>query len=73
MSFDDMWLIVNKNKAQQNVAASTKKDMLKQMKSVRNIPTSQSATNNAGVATSQNDNVFDALLNSDGNIEELLG
>ena len=73
MSFDDMWLIVNKNKAQQNVAASTKKDMLNQMKNVRNIPTSQSATNNAGVATSQNDNVFDALLNSDGNIEDLLG
>lgn len=47
--------------------------MLNQMKSVRNIPTSQSATNNAGVATSQNDNVFDALLNSDGNIEDLLG
>ena len=73
MSFDDMWLIVNKNRAQENVAASTKKDMLNQMKSVRNIPTSQSATNNAGVATSQNDNVFDALLNSDGNIEDLLG
>ena len=73
MSFDDMWLIVNKNKAQQNVADSTKKDMLNQMKSVRDIPTSQSATNNAGVATSQNDNVFDALLNTDGNIEELLG
>ena len=73
MSFDDMWLIVNKNKAQQNVANSTKKDMLNQMKSVRDIPTSRSATNSAGVATSQNDNVFDALLNSDGNIEELLG
>ena len=73
MSFDDMWLIVNKNKAQQNVADSTKKDMLNQMKSVRDIPASQSATNNAGVATSQNDNVFDALLNSDGNIEDLLG
>jgi hypothetical protein len=73
MSFDDMWLIVNKDKAVQNVAASTKKDMLNQMKGVRDIPTSQSATNNAGKANSQNDNVFDALLNSDGNIEDLLG
>ena len=73
MTFDDMWLIVNKDKAAQNVANSTKKDMLNQMKNVRDIPTSQSASNNAGKPNSQNDNVFDALLNSDGNIEELLG
>ena len=73
MSFEDMWLVVNKNKAAANIADSTKKDMLNQMKGVRDIPTSQSASNNAGKANSQNDNVFDALLNSDGNIEELLG
>ena len=73
MSFDDMYLIVNKGKAAQNVANSTKSDMLNQMKNVRNIPTSQGASNNAGRPNNQNDNVFDALLNSDGNIEELLG
>tara|TARA_Y100001963_G_scaffold102945_1_gene141703 strand:- start:963 stop:1853 length:891 start_codon:yes stop_codon:yes gene_type:complete len=73
MSFDDMWLVVNKNRAAQNVANSTKKEMLNQMKGVRNIPTSQSASNNAGKPSSPNDNVFDALLNSDGNIEDLLG
>ena len=73
MTFDDMWLIVNKDKAATNVANSTKKDMLNQMKNVRNIPTSQGASNNAGEPASQNDSVFDALLNSDGNIEELLG
>ena len=73
MTFDDMWLIVNKGQAAQNVANSTKTDMLKQMKNVRDIPTSQSASNNAGKPVSQDDGVFDALLNSDGNIEELLG
>ena len=73
MTFDDMYLVMNKNKVNQNVANATKKDMLNQMKNVRDIPTSQSATNNAGKANSQNDNVFDALLNSDGNIEDLLG
>ena len=56
-----------------NVANATKKDMLTQMKNVRDIPTSQGASNNAGKPNSQNDDVFDALLNSDGNIEELLG
>ncbi len=73
MSFDDMWLIVNKNQAAQNVANSTKQDMLNQMKGVRNIPTSQGASNNAGAPVSGTDAAFDALLNSDGNIEELLG
>ena len=73
MTFDDMYLLVNKDKAAQNVANNTKKDMLNQMKNVRDIPTSQSASNNAGKSNNQNDNVFDALLNSDGNIEELLG
>ena len=73
MTFDDMWLIMNKNKAAQNIAKSTKNDMLNQMKGVRDIPTSQSASNNAGKANSQQDDVFDALLASDGNIEELLG
>jgi len=73
MTFDDMWLIVNKDKAAQNVANSTKNDMLNQMKNVRDIPTSQSASNNAGKSNNQTDGVFDALLNSDGNIEELLG
>ena len=73
MSFDDMWLIVNKDKAVQNVANSTKKDMLNQMKNVRNIPTSQSASNNAGQVNNPTNSVFDALLDSDGNIEKLLG
>ena len=73
MSFDDMYLIVNKGKAAANVANSTKKDMLNQMQNVRNIPTSQGAANNAGRPNSQTDDVFDALSNSDGNIEELLG
>lgn len=73
MTFDDMYLIINKGKVNQNVANATKNEMLTQMKNVRNIPTSQSASNNAGNPVSHNDNVFDALLNSDGNIEELLG
>tara|TARA_R100001163_G_C5063978_1_gene201421 strand:- start:1592 stop:2494 length:903 start_codon:yes stop_codon:yes gene_type:complete len=73
MSFDDMWLLVNKDKAVQNVANSTKKDMLNQMKNVRNMPTSQSASNNAGKPSNVTNDIFDALLDSDGNIEKLLG
>jgi len=73
MTFDDMYAVMNQGKVSQNVANATKTDMLNQMKNVRNIPTSQGASNNAGKPNSQTDNVFDALLKSDGNIEELLG
>ena len=74
MNFDDMWLIINKGQAAQNVANSTKQDMLNQMKNVRDIPTSQGASNNAGeVSKNPSDEIFDTLLNSDGNIEEVLG
>ena len=73
ITFDDMYAMVNQNKVNTNVANATKKDMLNQMKNVRDIPTSVGNANNAGKPNNQNDNVFDALLNSDGNIEELLG
>jgi len=73
ITFDDMYMMINQGKVNQNVANATKNDMLNQMKNVRDIPTSVSNANNAGKSNNQNDNVFDALLNSDGNIEELLG
>ena len=73
MSFDDMYAIMNQGAVSQNVANSTKEDMLNQMKNVRDIPKSQGSANNAGSTNNPTNNVFDALLNSDGNIEELLG
>ena len=73
ITFEDMFTMMNQDKVNTNVANSTKSDMLNQMKNVREIPTSVSSANNAGKPNNQNDNVFDALLNSDGNIEELLG
>ena len=68
-----MYMLVNRGKVNQNVANATKKDMLNQMKNVRDIPVSQGSSNNAGVANNPNDDVFDTLLNSDGNIDELFG
>tara|TARA_R110000824_G_scaffold110418_3_gene258430 strand:+ start:5149 stop:6048 length:900 start_codon:yes stop_codon:yes gene_type:complete len=73
LSFDDMYMLVNKGKVNQNVANATKNDMLNQMKNVRDIPVSQSSSNNAGVPNDANDSIFDTLLNSDGNLDELFG
>ena len=71
LTFDDMYHLINRNKVNANVANSTKEDMLKQMKGVRDIPTSQSNTNNAGTTASTNDSLFDALLGVDGNLDNL--
>ena len=73
ITLDDIYHLLNKDKVNQNVANNTKDDMLKQMKNVRNIPTSASGTNSAQVQSSPDDNVFDQIVGSDGDIDNLFG
>jgi len=66
MTLDDLHLLVNKDQAHANTATATKKDMLTQMKNVRNIPTSASGANSAKADDkSFEDNVFDAIQGTD--------
>ena len=73
ITLDDVYHLLNKDKVSQNVANNTKDDMLKQMKNVRNIPTSASGTNSAQVQSSPDDSVFDKIVGSDGDIDNLFG
>jgi len=73
LSFDDMYYLLNKDSVNSNVANSTKEQMLNQMKNVRNIPTSQSNSNNAGKTSNQSDDLFDALKGVDGNLDNMFG
>ena len=73
MTFDDMYLIMNRGAVNQNVANATKNDMLNQMKNVRDIPTSQSAANSKAQSTNPNDGIFDALKNIDGGLDDMFG
>ena len=74
LTLEDVYYIVNKDRSNQNVANNAKKDMLHQMKTVRNMPTSASDSNNQGSSqASPSDNVFDAIVGSDGGIDELFG
>ena len=67
MTLDDAFYLVNRDKVQQNVANASKEDTLRQMKNVRNIPTTQAGSNNAGkVAKSQGDQILDVLQSIDG-------
>tara|TARA_B100000519_G_C14162366_1_gene399934 strand:- start:179 stop:1063 length:885 start_codon:yes stop_codon:yes gene_type:complete len=74
LSFDDMYTLMNKQDVNKNVANATKEDMLAQMKNVREIPTSQSGSNNAGdKKASPDDGIFDALMDVDGNLDNMFG
>ncbi len=74
LSFNDMYYLANRENTAANVASATKQDMLSQMRNVRNIPTSQSGTNNAGdKQANPNDSLFDALLDVDGNLDNMFG
>jgi|10_taG_2_1085330.scaffolds.fasta_scaffold03834_5 hypothetical protein len=73
LTYDDVYYLLNKDKANQNVANATKQDMLNQMKAVRNVPTSASDSNNQGAAMpSVEDNIFDTIA-STGGVDDLFG
>jgi len=73
LTLDDVYYLVNKDKTEKNVANSTRKDMLNQMKNVRNMPVSQSNTNSQTPPSNPDDKVFDALVGSDSDLDNLFG
>ena len=73
MTLDDVNYLINRNQNNENVANSTKKDMLNQMKNVRNMPTSASGANSQGTERTADDEVFDTLKNLDGGVDNLFG
>ena len=73
MTLDDVHYLMNRDQAQTNVANSTKADMMKQMKNVRNIPTTASGVNSPRAERSTDDQIFDDLVDNGSGIEELFG
>ena len=73
LSLDDIYYILNRDKAAQNVANSTKKDMLTQMKNVRDIPTSASDSNNQDPGVKPDDKLFEGILGLDNDVDNLFG
>ena len=49
------------------------KDMLNQMKNVRDIPVSQSGANSQPESANQTDGVFDVLKGIDGGLDDMFG
>ena len=72
-SLDDIYLLVNRDKAAKNTADATKKDMLGQMKAVRDIPTSTGDSNSHPAINNPDDVIFSALAGLDGDVDDLFG
>lgn len=73
LTLDDINYLKNKQKVASNVADATKKDMLGQMKNVRNMPSTVSGANSHAQEKSSENSVFDALLGTDGELDNLFG
>jgi len=73
MTLNDIHYLINRDQANTKIADNVKKDMLSQMKNVREIPTSSAGTNSAKVEQKYEDEVFDALKGADGDLENLFG
>jgi hypothetical protein len=73
MTLDDVNYLLNRDANNTNVANSTKKDMLNQMKNVRNMPASASGANSQDPGRSESDDVFDAIKGLDDGVDNLFG
>jgi hypothetical protein len=72
LTLEDIHYLLNKQQTAANTANSTKQDMLTQMKTVRNIPTSASGANSQGSKEERPDDmVFNTLRDLDGNLDNL--
>ena len=71
LSLDDIHYLLNKDKTKTNIANSTKADMLKQMKTARDIPTTAGGTNSQGKTNTHYDDVFDAIVGTDSIVDNL--
>jgi hypothetical protein len=66
ITYDDINLILNKDRVQQNVANSTKKQMAEQMKNARTVPQTASAVNSAETGeVAVEDQIFNAMKGLD--------
>ena len=73
MTLDDIYYLMNKEKAATNVANSTKKDMLNQMKNVRDLPTGASDANSQDPGVKPDDKIFEGILSLDNDVDNLFG
>ena len=71
MSLDDVYFLLNKDKAASNVARRTRSDMMAQAKNVRTMPATTANVNSPQADVSQDDQVFNALVDRGNGVDDL--
>ena len=66
INYDDIYMILNKDKVKGNIAKNTKKGMAEQMKNVRSVPQTASGTGSADVSDiTDEDRIFNTIKDMD--------
>ena len=73
LTLEDVDYLLNRDQANANVVQHTKTDMLNQMKNVRNIPATASGANSRAQDIDPNNAVFDTIMGTDGDLDNLFG
>lgn len=73
LTLEDIHLLLNRDTMTGKVADNARGEMLEQMKNVQGMPTSISGTNSVPADKSQDDTVWEGLLDFDGDVDNLFG
>ena len=73
LTLEDIHYLLNRDKVQGKVANNARGEVLQQMKNVQNMPTSVSGTNSAEADKSPDDKIWEGLMGTDGDLDNLFG
>jgi len=73
LTLDDIYYVLNRDKNATAVRNSTQREMLEQMQNVRNMPTSNSQTNNIGETRNTEEQLFDSIFGQTAAEDSLFG
>tara|TARA_R100000656_G_scaffold108946_1_gene81012 strand:+ start:3862 stop:4800 length:939 start_codon:yes stop_codon:yes gene_type:complete len=73
LTLDDIYYVLNRDQTNSNVRNSTQKEMISQMRNVRNMPTSNSNANNTGENRTTEEQLFDSIFGEAAAEKSLFG
>jgi len=74
LSWEDIYLLKNRDKANAKIASNSKQEVLDQMKTVKSVPaTASSAGGENPGDRDHNDAIFDLIQKADNNLENVFG
>ena len=73
LTLDDIYYVLNRDKNATAIRNSTQREVLEQMQNVRNMPTSNSQTNNIGETRNTEEQLFESIFGGTSTEDSLFG